>query len=119
MAQIPNAQRATVERKTQGIGMKPNSTRRNTICIGLINAAAHFMKMKLLPQMMPSAAKAIVVRRSIMVAAPSIDTKLSSTTWSSFFGSVFGGSRVSKSPMTARVSSECDGSSSRGASAWR
>ena len=43
------------------IGKKPNRIRRSTICIGLIRTAAHFMKIKLLPQIRPRAANAKLV----------------------------------------------------------
>jgi hypothetical protein len=39
-------------------GRKPNKTRRRTICAGVIDRTAHFMKMKLEPQISPRAANA-------------------------------------------------------------
>ncbi len=39
--------------------MNPNSTRSSVVCVGVTASEVHFMKMKLLPQMMPRAAKAV------------------------------------------------------------
>ena len=60
MAEVLDAQSPEVSASTR-IGKNPNKIRRSTICIGLIRTAAHFMKMKLLPQIRPRAANARLV----------------------------------------------------------